>query len=119
VRTAFDLAAARTETTPWSPSTGWPTRACSRWQRPTRGHLLIVAARLACPEVQWSCRTSPLDGGLAGPGVAGAHDRHRVRGPGRVLCDIGSYTRLVDRGWAIYRYTKLDVHGERDGSSRS
>ena len=58
-------------------------------------------------------------GGLAGPGVAGAHDRHRVRGPGRVLCDIGSYTRLVDRGWAIYRYTKLDVHGERDGSSRS
>jgi len=36
-----------------------------------------------------------------------------------VLCDIGSYTRLVDRGWAIYRYTKLDVHGERDGSSRS
>ena len=36
-----------------------------------------------------------------------------------MLCDIGSYTRLVDRGWAIYRSTKLDVHGERDGSSRS
>ena len=34
--------------------------------------------------------------------------------PGRVLRDIGRHTRLVDRGWAIYRYTKLDVYGKRD-----
>ena len=34
--------------------------------------------------------------------------------PGRVLRDIGRHTRLVDRGWAIYRYTKLDMSAERD-----
>ncbi len=28
--------------------------------------------------------------------------------------DVGRYTRLVDRGWAIYRYTKLEVYGDPD-----
>ncbi len=32
--------------------------------------------------------------------------------PGRVLRDVARYTRLVDRGWRIYRYTKLEVYGE-------
>ena len=32
--------------------------------------------------------------------------------PGRVLRDVGRYTRLVDLGWRIYRYTKLDVYGD-------
>jgi very-short-patch-repair endonuclease len=27
-----------------------------------------------------------------------------------VLRDAGRYTRLVDRGWRIYRYTKYDVY---------
>ena len=29
----------------------------------------------------------------------------------KVLRDAGRYTRLVDRGWRIYRYTKHDVYG--------
>jgi len=86
----------------------------------TRIRLLIVAAGLPCPEVQWvvqdvAARTAIwLD--LAWPELmigieyeGGVHTE-----PGRVLRDIGRHTRLVDRGWAIYRYTKLDVHGERD-----
>jgi very-short-patch-repair endonuclease len=32
--------------------------------------------------------------------------------PGRVLRDISRSTRLVDKGWRIYRYTKLEVYGE-------
>ena len=31
---------------------------------------------------------------------------------GRVLRDIARHTRLVDLGWRIYRYTKLDMYGE-------
>lgn len=30
----------------------------------------------------------------------------------RVLRDVGRYTRLVDRGWRIYRYTALEVYRE-------
>ena len=86
----------------------------------TRIRLLIVAAGLPCPEVQWVAqnvvaRTAIwLD--LAWPELmigieyeGGVHTE-----PGRVLRDIGRHTRLVDRGWAIYRYTKLDVYGKRD-----
>lgn len=29
-----------------------------------------------------------------------------------VLRDAGRYTRLVDRGWRIYRYTKYEVYGD-------
>jgi hypothetical protein len=85
----------------------------------TRLRLLIVAAGLPPPQVQWvvqdvATRTAVwLD--LAWPefmiGIeyeGGVHTE-----PGRVLRDIGRHTRLVDRGWAIYRYTKLDVYAER------
>jgi very-short-patch-repair endonuclease len=34
--------------------------------------------------------------------------------PERVLRDVGRYTRLVDRGWRIYRYTKYEVNQEPD-----
>jgi hypothetical protein len=32
-----------------------------------------------------------------------------------VLRDIGGYTGLVDKGWRIYRYTKVEIrrHPER------
>ena len=33
--------------------------------------------------------------------------------PGRVLSDAGRYTRLVDQGWRIYRYTSWDVHHDQ------
>jgi hypothetical protein len=52
-------------------------------------------------------------GGLARHGLSGMRDRHRVGDehtrPERVLRDVGRYTRLVDRGWRIYRYTKRGV----------
>jgi hypothetical protein len=32
--------------------------------------------------------------------------------PGRVLRDVARYTRPVDRGRQICRYTKLEVYGE-------
>jgi hypothetical protein len=86
----------------------------------TRLRLLIVAAGLPPPQVQWvvqdvAARTAVwLD--LAWPELmigieyeGGVHAE-----PGRVLRDVGRYTRLVDRGWAIYRYTKLEVYGRRD-----
>ena len=32
--------------------------------------------------------------------------------PVEVLRDAGRYTRLVARGWRIYRYTRYDVYGD-------
>jgi hypothetical protein len=32
--------------------------------------------------------------------------------PVEVLRDAGRYTRLVDRSWRIYRYTRFDVYGD-------
>ena len=34
--------------------------------------------------------------------------------PERVLLDAGRYTRLVDAGWRIYRFTKYQVYAEPD-----
>jgi very-short-patch-repair endonuclease len=34
--------------------------------------------------------------------------------PEDVLRDVGRYTRLVDAGWRIYRYTKYEIREERD-----
>jgi very-short-patch-repair endonuclease len=34
--------------------------------------------------------------------------------PERVLRDIRRGTRLVDRGWRHYRYTKHEIFGEPD-----
>jgi len=31
-----------------------------------------------------------------------------------VLLDAGRYTRLVDAGWRIYRFTKYQVYAEQD-----
>ncbi len=84
----------------------------------TRLRLLIVDAGLPRPQVQWvvqdpDSRTAVwLD--LAWPelmiGVEYEGEVHTE--PGRVRRDIGRSTRLVDQGWALYRYTKLEVYGE-------
>lgn len=84
----------------------------------TRLRLLIVDAGLPRPRVQWvvqdaASRTAVwLD--LAWPermiGIEYEGDVHTD--PRRVLRDVGRYTRLLDRGWRIYRYTKLEVFGE-------
>lgn len=84
----------------------------------SRLRLLIMAAGLPRPAVQWVVqdlvtRTATwLD--LAWPelmiGIEYEGEPHTE--PGRVLRDISRYTRLVDKGWRIYRYTKLDVYGQ-------
>jgi hypothetical protein len=85
----------------------------------TRLRLLIVAAELPRPEVQWvvqdiATRTAFwLD--LAWPelmiGIEYEGEPHTE--PDRVLRDIARHTRLVDLGWRIYRYTKHEVYGDR------
>jgi hypothetical protein len=84
----------------------------------TRLRLLIIAAGLPPPQVQWvvqdvATRTAFwLD--LAWPerkiGIEYEGEPHTE--PGRVLRDIARSTRLVDLGWRVYRYTKLEVYGE-------
>ncbi|WP_142047568.1 hypothetical protein [Pseudonocardia kunmingensis] len=88
-------------------------RACSPME--TRLRMLIVQAGLPRPEAQWVVqdaytRTAVwLD--LAWPdrmiGIEYEGEGHTE--PGQVLRDIGRYTGLVDKGWRIYRYTKLEI----------
>jgi hypothetical protein len=85
----------------------------------TRLRLLIVAAGLPPPCVQWVVQDSAtrtafwLD--LAWPeskiGIEYEGAPHTE--PGRVLRDIARTTRLVDLGWRTYRYTKQDMYGNR------
>jgi very-short-patch-repair endonuclease len=81
----------------------------------TRLRMLVVQAGLPKPEVQWVVqdaltRTAVwLD--LAWPelmiGIEYEGEGHTDRD--QVLRDIGRYTGLVDKGWRIYRYTKLEI----------
>ena len=84
----------------------------------SRLRMIILQAALPRPQVQWvvqdvDTRTAVwLD--LAWPdhriGIEFEGGGHTV--PTEVLRDAGRYTRLVDRGWRIYRYTKFDVYGD-------
>jgi very-short-patch-repair endonuclease len=86
----------------------------------TRLRMLIVQAGLPKPQVQWvvqdgRTRTAVwLD--LAWPelmiGVEYEGDGHTE--PRRVLRDVGRYTGLVDKGWRIYRYTKVEILRRQD-----
>jgi very-short-patch-repair endonuclease len=88
-------------------------RACSPME--TRLRMLIMQAGLPRPQVQWvvqdeQTRTAVwLD--LAWPdlmiGIEYEGERHTK--PDQVLRDVGRYTGLVDKGWRIYRYTKLEI----------
>jgi very-short-patch-repair endonuclease len=93
-----------------NPSAGSPMES--------RLRMIIVRGGLPKPQVQWvvqdvEARTAVwLD--LAWPdhriGVEFEGGGHTT--PVEVLRDAGRYTRLVDRGWRIYRYTKYDVYGD-------
>jgi hypothetical protein len=82
----------------------------------TRLRMIIVRAGLPPPRVQWVVQDVEaraavwLD--LAWPehliGIEFEGGGHTD--PVEVLRDAGRYTRLVDRGWRIYRYTKYDVY---------
>jgi hypothetical protein len=84
----------------------------------SRLRLVIVRAGLPRPRAHWvvqdvEARTAVwLD--LAWPehliGVEFEGGGHTA--PVEVLRDAGRYTRLVDRGWRIYRYTKYEVYGD-------
>lgn len=83
----------------------------------SRLRMLITDAGLPRPRIQWvvqnpEARTAVwLD--LAYPehhvGIEYEGEGHTL--PEQVLADAGRYTRLVDRGWRIYRYTKYDLRG--------
>ena len=83
----------------------------------TRLRMIIVQAGLPCPEVQWVVQDVE---GRTAVWLDLAWPEHRIgiefegaghTDPVEVLRDAGRYTRLVDRGWRIYRYTKHDVYG--------
>jgi very-short-patch-repair endonuclease len=84
----------------------------------SRLRMLLVGAGLPSPKVQWvvqdpATRTAVwLD--LAYPhamvGIEYEGQGHTTRDG--VLRDVARYTRLVDRGWRIYRYTKYEIRGE-------
>jgi very-short-patch-repair endonuclease len=77
--------------------------------------MLITDAGLPRPQVQWVVQDEQtqtavwLD--LAWPdqmiGVEYEGEGHTD--PDKVLRDVGRYTALVDKGWRIYRYTKLEI----------
>ena len=83
----------------------------------SRLRMVIVDAGLPRPRVQWPVqdptgRTAVwLD--LAYPelhiGIEYEGDTHATAE--RMRRDTGRYTRLVDRGWRIYRYTNVEVYG--------
>lgn len=84
----------------------------------SRLRMLLVGAGLPRPRVQWVvpdpvARTAVwLD--LAYPdamiGIEYEGGGHTTAE--RVLRDAGRYTRLVDKGWRIYRYTKFEIQCE-------
>ncbi|GAA1242835.1 hypothetical protein GCM10009609_02850 [Pseudonocardia aurantiaca] len=81
----------------------------------TRLRMVMVQCGLPRPEAQWVVQDERarsavwLD--LAYPeyliGVEYEGEGHTD--PAVVLHDVGRYTALVDKGWRIYRYTKLDI----------
>jgi very-short-patch-repair endonuclease len=85
----------------------------------SRLRMLLAGAGLPRPRVQWVvpdpvARTAVwLD--LAYPeamiGIEYEGEEHTT--PEGVLRDAGRYTRLVDQGWRIYRYTKYEIYGEQ------
>lgn len=83
----------------------------------TRLRMIIVRAGLPRPSVQWAVQDvearSAVWLDLAWPEhrVGVEYEGEGDGAPVEVLRDAGRYTRLVDRGWRIYRYTKFDVFG--------
>ncbi|MFC4946162.1 endonuclease domain-containing protein [Pseudonocardia sp. GCM10023141] len=84
----------------------------------TRLRLIITRAGLPRPEVQWVVQNPAARSAIW---LDLAYPEHRIAieyeggdhtTPEAVLRDAGRYTRLVDQGWRIYRYTKYDIYNE-------
>jgi very-short-patch-repair endonuclease len=82
----------------------------------TRLRLVIVKGGLPCPRVQWPVqdvlhRTVVwLDLAYPGHAIGIEYEGNDHTTPQGVRRDIGRYTRLLDLGWRIYRYTGTDVY---------
>jgi very-short-patch-repair endonuclease len=81
----------------------------------TRLRLVLLRAGLPRPEVQWviqdeRARTAVwLDLAYPEYRIGIEYDGEVHTAPDAVLRDIGRHTALLDKGWRVYRYTKLDV----------
>jgi very-short-patch-repair endonuclease len=81
----------------------------------TRLRLLLVRAGLPRPQVQWVvqdevARTAVwLDLAYPECRVGIEYDGEVHADPAAVLRDIGRHTALLDKGWRVYRYTRLDL----------
>jgi very-short-patch-repair endonuclease len=81
----------------------------------TRLRLLLARAGLPRPEVQWvvqdeRARTAFwLDLAYPEHRIGVEYDGVVHTDPSAVLRDISRHTALLDKGWRVYRYTKVDV----------
>lgn len=83
----------------------------------TRLRLVLVLGGLPKPAVQHvvadqRTRTAVwLDLAYPAERIGIEYEGAQHAAPDHVLRDVGRYTRLVDNGWRIYRYTRHDVFG--------
>lgn len=86
----------------------------------SRLRMVLVGAGLPRPQVQWvvqdpTTRTAVwLDLAYPEARVGIEYEGVDHTSAEAVLRDVGRYTRLVDRGWRIYRYTKYEVYRDPD-----
>jgi very-short-patch-repair endonuclease len=84
----------------------------------SRLRLLLVRAGLPAPQVQWvvqdpQTRTAVwLDLAYPDAMIAIEYEGEEHTSRDGVLRDIGRYTRLVARGWRIFRYTRYEIRRE-------
>jgi len=86
----------------------------------TRLRMLLISAGLPRPQVQWVVQDPVareavwLDLAYPEHRIGIEYDGAEHTRPERVLRDIRRGTRLVDQGWRVYRYTKLEIYTEPD-----
>jgi very-short-patch-repair endonuclease len=86
----------------------------------SRLRMLLVLAGLPRPGVQYPVqdpvrrRAVWLDLAYPDHRIGIEYEGAEHTEPDRVLRDAGRYTRLVDAGWRIYRYTEFEISRERD-----
>jgi very-short-patch-repair endonuclease len=86
----------------------------------TRLRLILVLRGLPKPEVQFPVlddvrrRAVWLDLAYPEQRIGIEYEGADHGRPERVLLDAGRYTRLVDAGWRMYRFTKYQVYAEPD-----
>jgi very-short-patch-repair endonuclease len=86
----------------------------------SRLRLILVLGGLPAPEVQFPVQDEArrrvvwLDLAYPEQRIGIEYEGADHTRPERVLLDAGRYTRLVDAGWRIYRFTKYQVYAEPD-----